>query len=713
MGIISPLGIGVLETKDAILKNKVGIRPISLFSVAKNKPLPVGEVPVVFEADPIPRTHALARIAAAQAMEGCLEPPDAVVLGITTGGMLTTEDLLRQKETTPAAFQYHSLTSVTEDIARRYHCTGPVVTVSTACSSSAVAITIALEMIRTGMAGRVLAGGADSLCRLTYYGFHSLQLIDPDGAHPLDKNRRGMSVAEGAAMLLLTADRPHHAVAEILGAGLSCDAYHPTAPEPEGKGALSAMQAALDDAGILYSDIDYINLHGTGTRDNDLAEARAINALFLNKMPIVSSIKGASGHPLAAAGAIEAVVSAIALSDQRVPGNVGCREPDPELNLNPVLQPTKTSLTTVLSNSFGFGGNNASLVMGTPRSSGQSAAAAGRAKPMKVLGSACITGAGDTHKTMEMIYAGKPCSGIISLEEISKNLAAAGVRRLKRLPRLVLSLATSAHENSQRADTPSSVFLGTGWGALSETYDFLSRLYETDEQFPSPIDFVGSVHNSPAGQIAMKFQATGPNITTTGGDYSFEQSMMTASLLSGKTDAPFLLIGADESHHKLSCLLDRSVSAGEILSDGGGALYLSPEDKTGGLYINLNHYQMATDIPGVIPSLIQSLGGAERIRERYGVLLAGIPGAFRKQSAAQLSEFLTSTNFQKPVIDYRKLTGEFASASAVAAVLAINFLKQGTIPGWLLKGENLPLHGKGALIIGLGSFITAMEVIWQ
>jgi 3-oxoacyl-[acyl-carrier-protein] synthase-1/3-oxoacyl-[acyl-carrier-protein] synthase II len=243
--------------------------------------------------------------------------------------MLTTESLLKQKIRDPDSFRYHAVGSVAEDIARRYRCTGPAITVSTACSSGTVAIKIALEMLRSGHAKRVLVGGADSLCRLTYYGFNSLQLIDPEGARPLDKDRRGMSVAEGAAMLLLVANEPDDAIVEVLGAGLSCDAHHPVMPQPEGQGALAAMRAAVRDAGISISDIDYINLHGTGTRDNDLSEAKAIHALFPDEKPLLSSVKGAFGHSLAAAGAIEAVVAAISVSNHLVPANVGCRFPDP------------------------------------------------------------------------------------------------------------------------------------------------------------------------------------------------------------------------------------------------------------------------------------------------------------------------------------------------------------------------------------------------
>lgn len=710
MGIVSPLGIGISETKDALKKNSAGIRPITLFSTSRNRPLPVGEVKGFIQDESLPRTHALARIAATQAMAGSHEPPDAIVLGITTGGMLTTEELLKKKERNPAFFRYHSPASVAEDIASRYRSTGPVICVSTACSSGAVAVKIAIEMLRSGLARRVLAGGADSLCRLTYYGFSSLQLIDPDGARPLDKDRLGMSVGEGAAMLLLGADRPDHAVAEILGAGLSCDAYHPTAPHPEGKGALAAIKSALLDAGISPSDIDYINLHGTGTLDNDLSEAKAINALFTGKTPALSSVKGAFGHCLAAAGAIETVVSAISISEHIIPGNTGCRNVDPELKLDPVMQRQEAHVSAVLSNSFGFGGNNASVVIGAPDKLRHSAVRA-RKGPLRILASACITGAGTTKKTMETIYEGRPCHGVLSDEELCNDLSPGKIRRLKRLPRIALSLASAAHKDSKRTDAPSEVFFGTGWGALSETFHFLNRLDETDEQYPSPTDFVGSVHNAPAGQIAMMFQSTGANVTTTAGDYSFEQSLMTAGLLAEDRGKTFLVIGADEFHKELSGLFDPSVLSGGCPSDGGGALCLMRGDDKRGLNINLAFYENTENNPGVILSLVESLGGTDRINNDYGVIFAGIPGASRERAMVQLKTFISLTGFKNPVIDYRRLTGEFASASAVAAVMAVKFLEHGAIPGPLFGGTNLLLKGRGALVIGLGNFVTSMEVI--
>jgi 3-oxoacyl-[acyl-carrier-protein] synthase-1/3-oxoacyl-[acyl-carrier-protein] synthase II len=645
-------------------------------------------------------------------MAKCCEAPDAVILGITTGGMLTTESLLKDKARDSVLFRYHCAGSVAEEIARRYRCTGPVITISTACSSGTVAIKVALEMLRAGIAKRILAGGADSLCRLTYYGFNSLQLIDPQGAMPLDKNRRGMSVAEGAAMLLLVANQPCNAVAEVLGAGLSCDAYHPVAPHPEGKGALAAIEAAIRDARISSSDIDYINLHGTGTPDNDLSEAKAISALFPRQKPLLSSVKGAFGHTLAASGAIEAVVSAISVSSRLVPANTGCRFPDPDLKLAPVMQPSEVSTDCVLSNSFGFGGNNAAVIIGTPGKFSHLTSPV-KIEPLEILGCACVTGGGDTQTTMKNISNGKISNGMLSIQEISENLSPRIVRRLKRLPRLALSLAVETHANSGLSDAPSAVFFGTGWGALSETHDFLTRLFETDEQFPSPTDFVGSVHNAPGSQIAMQFQSTGANITTTGGDYSFEQSLMAAQLLSRDIHGSLFVIGADESHPVLSKLFDGSASTDKILSDGGGALCLKRGAKPRGLCINLAFYENVENNPAVISSLINRLGGPEKIDAAYGVLLAGVPGICRDEGEKQLKALLSLSGFRSPVIDYREIIGEFASASAVAAVMAVKFLEDGKIPEPYSHGRTRFLSGKGALVIGLGKFITAMEVLMR
>ncbi len=717
MGIISPLGSGLSATEQAIWKNQSKIAPLELFPLMQHAPLPVGEVRTDLEqGDSLPRTHQLAIHAADQAMADCDLPPDAVILGTTTGGILSTETLLATGEKRPEYYQYHGLTSVCEKIARRYDCTGPALTVSTACSSSAAAIKIALQMLRRGEAVRILLGGVDSLCRLTYFGFNSLQLVDPDGSRPLDKNRQGMSVAEGAAMLLLTVDKTDKVIAEVLGAGLSCDAYHPAAPHPQGEGAYRAMAAALDNAGISPTDIGYISLHGTGTPDNDLAEARAVNKLFDFTPPHLASIKGAMGHSLGAAGAMAAVIAALMVSRNILPANTSCKEPDPALCLTPLTKPLSQPVAAVLSNSFGFGGNNASIVITAPdKFTCPAGPAALRA--WTIIGSSCLTGAGDKDKTMAALWLDQPIAGALSLTEISTNLPARAVRRLKRLPRIALALAAAAQDDSAGAAKPDAVFMGTGWGALSETYDFLNRLRETEEQFPSPTDFVGSVHNGPASQIAIMYNASGANITSSGGDYSFEQALLTADLSADDSDQPIFVIGADEGHPELSILFDQSIicnqnytnSKDTPLADGGGGFCLTKNSRARGITISPAFYQSSVST-NVIEALIKSLGGTETLLTDYGLLLAGIPAAFRRQGEEQLARFIELTGFNAPTIDYRRLTGEFATASAVAAVMAVDFLKRGAIPPSLAGSGQTSLKKKGALLLGLGRFITAVEI---
>ncbi|HOT44633.1 MAG TPA: beta-ketoacyl synthase N-terminal-like domain-containing protein [Spirochaetota bacterium] len=708
MGIVSSLGSGVQEHYDSLRNNRSGIKPLTLFPLSEGNRHPAGEI-TGFEWDrSVPRTHGLALAAAKEALSGRNTVPDAVIIGTTTGGMALTEELLRKGEKRPDCYRYHSTSSVAEYCAAALRCPGLIVTVTNACSSGSAAIKLALELLRTGKATCVLAGGADSLCRLTYYGFNSLQLIDPEGSRPLDRSRRGMSVAEGSAMVLLeaSASAPEGAIAEVLGGGLSCDAHHPATPHPEGAGALAAMGRAIEDAGTASSGIEYINLHGTGTKDNDLAEAAAIRALFGGAVPPLSSIKGATGHSLAAAGAIEAVVCSMVIRDGFIPGNTGCTDPDPELKVSPVLKALDKKTGTVLSNSFGFGGNNACLVLGDPAAP-RKTRPHGTAAVFEILGGACVTGAGDLARTIASLQEGKNCGGTLPLPDISKNLPAREVRRLKRLPRLALALALDAR-NAASQD-PASIFFGTAWGPLSETYDFLTKLYESDEQFTSPTDFVGSVHNAPAGQIAIWLKATGANITATGGDYSFEQSLFAASLAAGSGET-LLVMGADEHHEELSPLFDGSVRAGKDPADGGGALILKKTESPAGPCIAPLFFENYAASPGAIASLVRSLGGADGINATCAAVFAGMPGGEKASCRKQLDEFLDATGYTGPVIDYRALLGEFGTVTAAAAAVAAQCAKEGMVPAALASGAALQLRGKRLLMVGLGSFVTAMEI---
>jgi 3-oxoacyl-(acyl-carrier-protein) synthase len=709
MGAITPAGRGVNCLHALIENSDVALGMPNLFPIAADQLFPSGQIFDFFEPNPIPRTHQLASAAAEEAMVGSKGMLDAVIIGVTTGGILTTETYLKNKIDKPDGFLYHGVGTVAEYLAEKYHCKGPVITVSNACSSGTAAIKLATEMLRHGLVRNVLAGGADSLCRLTYYGFKSLQLIDSTGAHPFDKNRGGLSVGEAAAMLYLVADEdvPENAIAEILGGGLSCDAYHSTTPDPEGRGARKSMEAAIHDAGIALSDIDYINLHGTGTIDNDLCEAKAVNALFDNHMPLLSSVKGALGHSLAASGAVEAVVCALSISHGIVPANTGLFEVDPELEVGFLKKPARAKIQTALSNSFGFGGNNASIIIGNCRENRISIPK--KFSPFAVVGCACITGAGDMKRTVEHLVSGKDCKGLFCNGEVSRSLEPSLIRRLKRLPRMALALASAAIEDSGRIKEPSSVFWSTGWGPLSETHDFLKKLYDSGENFSSPTDFIGSVHNAPAGQAAIYFKATGPNLTTTGGDYSFEQALFSANLMADDISGPFLVMGADEYHTVYSPLFDRSVAKEKICSDGGGALYLEKSEEKGSIGIVPAFFGNADNDPDIIPSLIEKLGG-NKVKKCVGGILVGIPSIDRNRAEQQLNKFLEFTECRCPIIDYRRFIGEFASASAVAITLAVIFKRTGKIPINLSSQTNSSLLEKEVLVLGLGKFVTAIKI---
>ncbi len=718
VGILSALGTGLDATEKGLRENRSAIAPLSLFTPLYGLPLPTGQVTGTFierdQPSPRSRTHQLALTAARQAIADSDDrlPPEAIVLGTTTGGILSTEELLRDNSRQKERYQYHGLHTVATDIARQCRCTGPALVVSTACSSGVVAITLALQMLRSGMFKTVLAGGVDSLSRLTYFGFLSLQLVDQAGCRPFDQNRQGMAVAEGAGMLLLTTEKPEKWCAEIVGAGLSCDAYHPVTPHPEGQGAYTAMRRALDDAGLGPEDISYINLHGTGTPENDLAEAKAVRRLFAVPPPL-SSIKGATGHSLAAAGAIEAIVATLAIAKGFLPANTGLQKADPLLGLSPVIEPVNTPVEAVLTNSFGFCGNNGSLIIAAPKKFSPPTAVY-QVAALAVHGYSCLSGAGDTRATISRLLSGSSAAGMATLDILSKKLPPRLVRRLQRLPRMTLSLAASACTDAELANArhgkPGSVFMGTGWGALSETYDFLSRLNESREEFPSPTDFVGSVHNGPAGQVAILFGATGPNITTSGGDYSFEQALFAAQLSCNESISSALVLGVDEGHAHLSPLLDPSISEGAALADGGGALYVNRNSQGALCSISLSFYQSRT-AEGVMAALVSSLG-TQATHQQYALILIGIPAAMSSLGEQQLAQFTALLETSAPIIHYRKFTGEFASASALATALAVSFFAKGTVPGPFINSESIAIDKNTGeiLIVGLGEYVTAINL---
>ena len=298
-----------------------------------------------------------------------------VFLGTSTSGILEAELAYRRRERgtgrLPPSFRYQETLntySLGDFVARYLGLTGPSFVVSSACSSTAKVFGSAARMIAAGVCDAALVGGADSLCLTTLYGFHSLELTSRHACRPFDAERDGISLAEGAGFALIEKPRPGAAADALvlLGVGESSDAYHMSTPHPEGAGARLAMQRALAAARLGPADIDYINLHGTATPTNDAAEDNAVVGLFGARTPC-SSTKGATGHLLGAAGITEAVISMLALRHQVLPGSAQTRSLDPAIRCNYLLQTREAPVRQVLTNSFGFGGSNCSLVIGDAR----------------------------------------------------------------------------------------------------------------------------------------------------------------------------------------------------------------------------------------------------------------------------------------------------------------------------------------------------------
>jgi 3-oxoacyl-[acyl-carrier-protein] synthase-1 len=299
-----------------------------------------------------------------------------VFVGTSTSGILQTELAYRRRVpatgTLPAGFSYrktHNTFSVADFTRHYFGLTGPAVVVSSACSSSAKVFSSARRMIESGLIDAAVVGGVDTLCLTTLYGFNSLGLISEQACRPYDAQRNGLSIGEAAAFALLERT-PEHArknlsadAVLLLGIGESSDAYHMSSPHPDGLGARRAMQDALNMAGLQPAEIDYINLHGTATRSNDAAEGRAVAALFGKDTPC-SSTKGATGHTLGAAGGLEAVICALALQHGLLPAGINTQQLDPALDLDYLLDNRQLPVARVLSNSFGFGGTNCSLIFG-------------------------------------------------------------------------------------------------------------------------------------------------------------------------------------------------------------------------------------------------------------------------------------------------------------------------------------------------------------
>jgi 3-oxoacyl-[acyl-carrier-protein] synthase-1 len=382
IGIISAIGNNVDENFQSLKEKNAGIGPVTLFDT--NHKVPVGEVKLTNEqlrsklglpdSGRFSRTALLGMTAVKEAMaDAGLEKNKSLRIGLisstSAGGMDLSEQYYAKKLRNETArlrdVASHDCGDSTEKIARYAGISGFMTTISTACSSSANAIMLGARMLRKNKLDAVVVGGIDPLCKFTLNGFSSLMILDENHCRPFDQSRTGLNLGEGAAFLVMQREdtllkTPY---CRLSGYANANDAYHQTATSPQGDGPFAAMANALNSAGLTPSSVDYINVHGTGTANNDMSEGKAMIRLFGEHVPRFSSTKIYTGHTLGAAGSIEAVFSVLSLKNNMIFPTFNFKTPIEELGLNPETELIeKAGIKTILSNSFGFGGNVSSLV---------------------------------------------------------------------------------------------------------------------------------------------------------------------------------------------------------------------------------------------------------------------------------------------------------------------------------------------------------------
>jgi len=389
IGIITAFGAGEARNLNGFKNGNSAIEKITSFDVSKYRAKTGGEIKDFcfnmtlknLRSSRLGRASKLLLTAFSDALAYAglkknLKIETILVLGTTLGGMISGEKFYHNwlikgfKKAKPSYLLDYLAHYQGAHIVQEFGMNAEVIVISNACASGTNAIGYAFDRIRTGDVKLAFAAGYDTMCEFTFAGFNSLMAVTPDLCRPFDSNRNGLVLGEGVGVLVM--EEWKHALArnakivgEIVGYGESSDAFHITKPNPNGEGAAFAMEKALEDAKIKPRDIEYINAHGTGTLYNDVAEAKAINKIFgslANQIP-VSSTKPMIGHLLGGAGSVEAITTLLSMNNGFLPVNLNCDALDPECNINLITCPTQRNIKTAISNSFGFGGANATIVL--------------------------------------------------------------------------------------------------------------------------------------------------------------------------------------------------------------------------------------------------------------------------------------------------------------------------------------------------------------
>ena len=559
-GIISAIGNDKATVLQSLLDGRSGIVEMKHLHSSHHE-LPVGEVQLSNDemkamlALPIEeqtsRTSLMGMLAVRQALAEAQLPETApknrrvvLISGTTVGGMDITEQYYDSFATSDEhldCLKKHDCGSSTEEIAAMFgisECT----TISTACSSAANALILGANLLKTGQADLVIAGGSEALTRFHLNGFNSLMILDHEPCRPFDAQRAGLNLGEGAAFVVMETEasareRGAEIHAWLTGYGNACDAFHQTASSDNGEGAYRAMTEALEMAQLKPEDIDYVNAHGTGTPNNDLSESAALKRVFAEKMPLISSTKAFTGHTTSASGSIESVICLLAMQHHFVPANLRWEHQIPD-GITPTTGVKDVTLKHVVCNAFGFGGNDSSLILSAVPVAGEESAVAISDDDIRVATKVEITSEE-------------------ALSEIRNYVKPLEARRMGKIMKSSLLSSLKAMEQAG-IEKPDAIITATALGCLENSELLLNQLQEEGEVMLKPTYFMQSTHNTIGSGIAIFTKCHGYNVTYTHGKDSLEWALRDARMLLKSGKAKNVLVGLhDETTPLYRSLMQR------------------------------------------------------------------------------------------------------------------------------------------------------------
>ena len=516
--------------------------------------LPVGEVKLsnaemkqllgINPSQRVSRTALMGMMAVRQAVSEAKVQADGrrrivLISGTTVAGMDITEQVFGQMVANGVGdecLDHHDCGSNTADIARYFNLFDDYTTISTACSSAANALELGADMLKAGDADIVVAGGTEALSKFHLNGFNALMILDHAPCRPFDKSRAGLNLGEGAAYVVLerqtdAEQRGAHIDAYLSGYGNACDAFHQTATSPDGLGAQLAMREALTMAGLKPADIQWVHAHGTGTVNNDESESRAIRQVFSDAQPPVSSTKGFTGHTTSASGSIAAVIAIIAMYRRFIPVNLGWSQPM-EDGLSPYMQTAPIDLHAVMVNSFGFGGNDSTLIL---------------------TDQPTATKQPELKAEVDIVELARVEND--SLEATKRIRQYVSPMESRRMGKLMKSTMLTSLDALKQAGVPcpDAIVTGTAWGCLENSEQLLLQLIE-GEDLLKPTLFMQSTHNTLSSAIAIHLKCHGANLTFTQQEQSFDWALYQAKLLLRLGRAKTVLVGC---HDERTALFNR------------------------------------------------------------------------------------------------------------------------------------------------------------